>query len=204
LRVASSNHVTLLVEGNTFSSCGTGAVAGNRAGIYVSVPSGYLAPSIVGNYEANSGLYSVESASTATKLHVVGNKFMTGTSYGVVPEGIASGTYTPTLTNLANVASTSGVVAYYARVGDVVHVSGSFLLTPTAANTQTRLAISLPIASNLTSLYDCSGQMNRDVGSIIPGRVIADTTGDRAEMQVYVNADIFGRDHYFSFTYVVK
>jgi hypothetical protein len=86
LRVASSNHVTLLVEGNTFSSCGTGAVAGNRAGIYVSVPTGYLAPSIVGNLEANSGLYSLETAATATKVWVTGNKFLTAVSYGVAPE----------------------------------------------------------------------------------------------------------------------
>lgn len=117
---------------------------------------------------------------------------------------VAASTYTPTLTNVANVASTSGAVAYYMRVGNVVHVSGSVLVTLTAGSVATKLGISLPIASNFTNEYDCSGHMNRDTGAFVMGRVIGDITNDRAQMECYANADAFGRSHYFSFTYVIK
>lgn len=203
IRVSSSSHVSLLTNANTFSSCGTGGTAGNRAAIYISVPAGNLAPTVTNCYEANSGLYSIETAATATKVYVSGNKWLTATSYGVVPDGVLSGTYTPTLTAVLNVAATSGATAFFSRVDNVVHVSGYFQMDPTSGSTQTKVGISLPIPSNIGAASDLSGHANRDTGVMTYGRIVGDPTNDRAEVQYYLDADAFNRDTFFTFSYRV-
>ncbi|MEK7414483.1 MAG: hypothetical protein AAB263_14305 [Planctomycetota bacterium] len=68
----------------------------------------------------------------------------------------ASGAYTPTLTALANLDDQQEYISQYMRVGSVVTVSGRVDINPTAT-TFTDLAISLPIASNFTTIEQCSG-----------------------------------------------
>ena len=94
---------------------------------------------------------------------------------------ITSGEYTPTLYNVTNVSSSSlsGYVWVYFRIGNYVHVSGAVAITPTAANTQTYLGISLPVASNL-GYGDLNGVTNSYVYGY--GYVQADSTNDRAEL----------------------
>jgi hypothetical protein len=60
---------------------------------------------------------------------------------------LASGTYTPTLSNTTNIAASAAFVCQYQRVGNVVTVSGRVNITPTAASVASELGISLPIAS---------------------------------------------------------
>lgn len=79
-----------------------------------------------------------------------------GIHNGTLPAGatnqfIASGTYTPTISNTTNVqASTSGVCQWL-RVGNVVTVSGVLQIDPTAGG-GTQFDVSLPIASSTTQL----------------------------------------------------
>jgi len=91
------------------------------------------------------------------------------------------GTYTPTLTNLVNLDGSTAYECQYMRVGDVVTVSGSIDLDPTAAGAAV-IGISLPIASNFATSRPCIG-----VGSAITltetFAIYADATNDRAEMQ---------------------
>lgn len=62
---------------------------------------------------------------------------------------IASGTYSPTTSNTTNVDSSSASDAQYMRVGDVVTVSGSVSIDPTAAGgTATEMRMTLPISTN--------------------------------------------------------
>ena len=66
--------------------------------------------------------------------------------------GVGSGTYTPTLTNTTNVASSTSNVCQWMRVGDMVHVTGQLSVTATAAaGTATTLKVTLPVASALTA-----------------------------------------------------
>jgi hypothetical protein len=69
----------------------------------------------------------------------------------------ASGTYTPTWTGLANVASVTAFSCQYMRVGDTVTVSGWVTIDPTTDNTATSLSFSLPINSNTTSVNYLNG-----------------------------------------------
>lgn len=93
---------------------------------------------------------------------------------------ITSGTYTPSLYNGTNVAA-SGLNAdfMYIRIGNIVIVSGSITIDPTATGT-TELGISLPIASNLGTSYDLNGNGTNPGATDQILSIIADTTNDRA------------------------
>jgi hypothetical protein len=69
-----------------------------------------------------------------------------------------TGTYTPTLTNSTNVASSTATVCQYMRVGDFVMVSGSVRVTATAAaGAETILLMSLPVASDFSGSTQLGG-----------------------------------------------
>lgn len=89
---------------------------------------------------------------------------------------LASGTYTPTLTNTTNVAA-SGVngTFQYMRVGSVCTVSGSVTVDPTSA-AATVLGISLPIASNFTTTYQANGNATNPGSTAQFGSIISDTS----------------------------
>lgn len=81
-----------------------------------------------------------------------------GTVFVLVHDTNVSGTWTPTLTNTANISSSVLVSASYQRVGSTVFVSGAVTITCTAsANTATTLGMSLPIASNFSATTQASG-----------------------------------------------
>ncbi len=72
--------------------------------------------------------------------------------------GLASGSYTPTLTNTTNVTASSPYLWSYLRVGNIVVVYWVVDITPTAAApTATELRATLPIASNFASTIQAYG-----------------------------------------------
>ncbi len=74
---------------------------------------------------------------------------------------IASGTYSPTITNGANIAASTTAVCLWSRLGDRVTVSGQVNIDPTAAApTDSLFELSLPVASNFGALADCGGVGN--------------------------------------------
>ncbi len=114
---------------------------------------------------------------------------------------LASGTYTPTLTNVTNVAASVTDVMKYLRVGDVVTVSGRITIDPTAAGL-TRVDISLPIASNLAALRDCAGTGARE-GENVVGIILGDTTNDRAYLS-FIAVSTSNGAWAVHFTYEIK
>jgi hypothetical protein len=116
---------------------------------------------------------------------------------------LASGTYTPTLTGVTNVSSTTAFTCQYMRVGNVVTVSGKISVTATANNSQTVLGISLPIASNFAADENCGGlahTINNTAADQHGASIYADATNDRATFEYYEthgSADVFT----FTFTY---
>ena len=114
-----------------------------------------------------------------------------------------SGTYTPTLTGVTNVASTSAATTRYTRVGNVVFVSGTAAIDTTSTGL-TQFDVSLPIASNLAAGSDLTGTFTRDESSsYVPGACVGEVTNDRAACVFYASYTS-ASNAYFSFSYEVK
>lgn len=93
--------------------------------------------------------------------------------------GISSGTYTPTLTNVANITSSSVANPFmYTRVGNVVTGSGRII----AAHDGTgdgQIRFTLPIASDLADTDDLQGNATNPA-AVLSCSVIPDTTNNEA------------------------
>lgn len=114
---------------------------------------------------------------------------------------VYSGTYTPTLTNTTNVAASVANVCQYMRVGNVVTVSGSLDIDPTAANTDTLLGMSIPIASNFGGTTQAGGTFVEQSSQIdVYGCIYADSTNDRLTFRCYPS-DASNRTYHFTVTY---
>lgn len=109
--------------------------------------------------------------------------------------------YTPTLTNVANVAASTAYELQYIRVGNVVTVGGRVDVDPTAA-AATRLGISLPIASNFGADSDCGGAAASRAVSGQSAAIYGDAANDRAEMQ-WLTVDTANQAMFFTFTYEI-
>lgn len=127
-----------------------------------------------------------------------------GAVTGTTNQYIASGTYTPSLTNTTNVAASSANTCQWMRVGNVVTVSGSLSIDPTAASTVTELDLSLPIASAMTSATHLAGSAVRSSSvAAVPAQVLANPTADTAQISYFNDTDVANRTWRFTFTYVV-
>jgi hypothetical protein len=123
---------------------------------------------------------------------------------GVLPianGGGVSGTYTPTLTGVANVAASSAAIAQWLRVGSVVTVSGTVTVDPTAAGL-TQLGISLPVASAFTLAAQCAGVAAAPGVAGQCAAIVGDATTDRAELR-WTAVDVTSQLWAFTFTYEV-
>ena len=116
---------------------------------------------------------------------------------------LESGTYTPTLTNVANVAASTAYACQYAQVGILVTVTGQVAIDPTAATTLTRLGISLPIPSSLTLAEQVGGTAAQPDVASYGAAIRGDATNDRAELAFTCGADVANRIWSFSFSYRV-
>jgi hypothetical protein len=115
---------------------------------------------------------------------------------------LASGTYTPTLTNQTNVAASTTYAANYMRVGGVVTVSGKVDVDPTAAG-QTQLGISLPIASAVSAEEKVAGSSAARGIAGQSAAVLGDVANDRATME-WVTVDFSNQSMFFEFTYTIE
>lgn len=117
---------------------------------------------------------------------------------------ITSGTWSPTLSNTTNVAASTTHACNYLRVNDMVMCSGVVNVDPTAGGACV-LGISLPIASNFTTVYQLRGTTicPSDAGyQAVGGTLSSDATNDRAKLDWYA-LDGTAKDHSFTFLYQV-
>lgn len=143
--------------------------------------------------EGISGLVSLTSGVSGVLPVANGG---TGSSVAI------AGTYTPTLTNVANLDASTAYASQWVRLGNVITVSGRVDIDPALAATSTQLGISLPVASALSAAEQCAGTA---FASGIAGQgaaILADATNDRAQLQ-YISADVTNQAMYFHFTYLV-
>lgn len=122
---------------------------------------------------------------------------------GMLINAAIAGTYTPTLTGVANVGASTAYVCQYMRVGSVVTVSGQVDIDPTTGvSTTTQLGISLPVASSLSATTQVAGTCCSPSIVAQSGGIYADATNDRAQLD-FKAADPNNTIWYFNFTYLV-
>lgn len=109
---------------------------------------------------------------------------------------ITSTTYSVTLTNTTNIASSSTNTTYYQRLGDVVHVWGEFTATATATGV-CEMGFSIPVSSAFANTYDGNGTGSSDAYSV---RIYADATNDRMTFR-WTAPNTSSTTHSFHFTY---
>lgn len=102
----------------------------------------------------NSDDFKLEYSSGNTRLEL---KNSSDTVRQYFPDAALYGTYTPTATGITNVASTGTQTGMYARNSNIVNVSGSCVVTPTAGSTLTALRLSLPASSTFSNTYEAAG-----------------------------------------------
>lgn len=120
--------------------------------------------------------------------------------YNNIDQSSVSGTYTPTVTNLANLDALTAYSCQWSRVGSVVTVSGKIDLNPTLTATSTRAGISFPIASNLGSDEDCAGAAFSPTVASMGAAIVGDKNNDTAMVQ-FISSDMANNSFYFTFTY---
>lgn len=112
---------------------------------------------------------------------------------------LASGTYTPTLTGVANIDALTAYSCQYLRVGSVVTVSGR-LDADATAGALTSVGISLPIASDLANANELGGTAYCSELAAQGAAIFADAANNRAQMQ-WVAVDTADRPMFFTFSY---
>ena len=152
-------------------------------------------------------------AAAAEKVRITSDGRIYGTAIhnnagpvtGTTNQYIASGTYTPTITNGINVASSTAHACQWLRVGNVVTVSGAVDIDPTlAASTDTSWKMSLPITTTFVSLFNLAGTY-RMVGTPSDGGAIQAEIGGTANLAVFehLSTTLSASAFYFHFTYLI-
>lgn len=145
----------------------------------------------------HSDLQSMQGGTSGERYHLTLTQH---TSLTALPT-IAAGTWTPTLTNVTNVAASTVYDGQYLRVGATVTCSGKVDIDPTAAGA-TELGISLPVASNLANNEDCAGACTVLATVTGSAAILGDTTNNRASLQ-YIAVDTGNTTVFYTFTYQV-
>lgn len=152
------------------------------------------------NWAANS-LAIGSGSDTVAQVTFAANTFPARTSTGnLVAKSITDsaaamltqvveGTYTPTLVNVANIASSTMRLATWHRVGNTVTVALEWECACTAAAaTVTRGRITLPVASALANSFELTGCGTSLDTTFTPIAIFGDVANDQAEMRFLANS----------------
>jgi hypothetical protein len=146
-----------------------------------------------------ANLLTAERVGTAWNTADIAATTFTINGAAVTPP-ITSGTYTPTITNVTNVTSSSALVCQWLRIGNVVTVSGSVDVDPVATGVSTVIRLSLPVASNFAT----AGQLGGSCGNVAftSSHVGPDAINDAARLEFFTSFASVNSIS-FTFTYLV-
>jgi hypothetical protein len=156
------------------------------------------------NHSNNSMEFFTNSATVLTLSSTGGMSIVrTAVTSPAASDGnVFSGTYTPTLTNTTNIASSTASACQYLRVGDVVTVSGQVTIDPTIAGA-CNMKMTLPVASNFGSSRQAGGTFaTATSGQADQGSIIGDATGDQFEFR-FTAVNVASAIYAFNVTYQV-
>lgn len=125
-----------------------------------------------------------------------------GAVTGTTNQYVASGTYTPSLTNVTNLTSTTAYLCQWLRVGNVVTVSGRVDIDAVDGALAVTFRMSLPIASNFTATNHCGG-VGRSGGVTGAELSISANTANDAALFDGNPGSANAENVYFSFTYLI-
>lgn len=111
---------------------------------------------------------------------------------------LASGTWTPTLTNVANLDASTAHLCQYLRIGSIVHCSGQFDADATTAAVDTLLSISLPISSAFVASGNLAGVAFNNANAGLGAAIYASGGIARVQWLPPVNTN---QPYLFTFTY---
>lgn len=133
-------------------------------------------------------------------VSITGGSITGLTTLSLSTGAITAGTYTPTLTNTANIAASTAFECQYLRVGATVTVSGIVNIDPTNTAAFTNLKMSLPVASNFGATSDLAGVATMTTAY---GSFQADATNDLASLTFTSDGTAANATWAFTFTYQV-
>lgn len=178
-----------------------------------SVPAGFVGATntygVHSNIPAGAGRWNIYAAGSAAN-YFAGNVTLNGgvtigraavTSPAASDGNVFSGTYTPSVTGVANVASNSAFACQYMRVGNVVTVSGAVSITPSQSGVLTTARMSLPVASSINATRLVAGTACKSSGGVACA-ILADIASSSAEMS-FVPDHTSSAVYFFHFTYQV-
>jgi len=158
-------------------------ISGNGNGLILQSGSNGMLTYINGAYRGifnGSGNLLIGSLTdhAGERLQITGDAYVSG---NITASNLSSGTYTPTLTNGTNVASSSNADMFYQRVGNMVSYT-IFMTVITTASGSTQIDFSLPVASNFSSSTDLKGtsSYSQSIGNSSDFTVSASIANDRA------------------------
>ncbi len=111
--------------------------------------------------------------------------------------------YTPTLTNVTNVAASTTSDFGYCRIGNYVFGGGRITIDPTAAAVATELGVSIPIASNFSLFTQCTGSAIASASASLCAAVRADTVNNRIQIVYNNTAELASKEFMVQFFYEV-
>ena len=137
-----------------------------------------------------------------------GANWTSATPTTVLTPYFGANTYTPTLTNTANLDASTAHVFQYSFITDptsgltVVTASGYVDVDPTTTLTDTQLTISVPIASAFANVQECGGAGNSTTIAGQSAGIRAVASSGNVMMQ-WKTTDVTSQPMYLTFTYKV-
>jgi hypothetical protein len=128
-----------------------------------------------------------------------------GTVTGTANHYLASGTYTPSVNTSTNVSSNSIGAHRWIRLGRVVVVWGKTDVTPTSASTDTKLNITLPIASTISAASDVIGVGVWRASGVADVSIacVGDTGNNGVQLELF-SPSTSNSGWWYSFSYVIN
>ena len=111
-------------------------------------------------------------------------------------------TYTPNITNVSNLSSSTAYECQYILFESTCTVSGKVTIGPISVALSTILGISLPITSDLQTDNNCCGVAFCPSVAGQGASILGDAINDRALLQ-FISSNLTSQDMFFNFTYKI-